>query len=224
MIKLVDYYIEKYKLDIIKYGDLRKYTKLFIFNKNEYIYQMDEEIDYFYFFVSGKAKVFTIVENGRSLLLRFYKPLMVIGDLEFANSNHNYASTSIMALNEVHCIGIPIKILEKEYENDIEFLKFVNNSLAEKLADLSIASSLNLLYPLENRLASYFVYLDNENSNEFIVIDKLTDIAELLGSSYRHLLRVMKKFQNEKLIIKNKNNVKIINNKILKQLAGDLYK
>ena len=199
MEKLLEYYIEKYDLEIIKHADLSKYVKLFVFNKNEYIYQMDQEVDFFYFFVSGKAKVFTMVENGKVLLLRFYEPLMIIGDMEFANSSYNYASTNIMALSEVHCIGIPIKILEEKYENDIKVLKFINNSLAEKLKDLSIASSINLLYPLENRLASYLVYLVNEDSNEIVLTDKLTDISELLGTSYRHLLRVIKEFQDDKL-------------------------
>lgn len=224
MKKILEYYIEKYDLGIIRHADLSKYIKLFVFNKNEYIYQMDQEVDFFYFFVLGKAKVFTMVENGKAFLLGFYEPLMIIGDMEFSNSNYNYASTNIMALNEVHCIGIPIKILEEKYENDIKVLKFINNSLAEKLQDLSVASSINLLYPLENRLASYLVYLSNEDFNEIILTDKLTDISELLGTSYRHLLRVIKKFQNDKLINKNKNKIEILDIEKLRKLAGDIYK
>ncbi len=224
MEKYLDYYIKEFNLDIINHSDLRKYAKLFVFNKNEYIYQMDEKVDFFYFFVSGKAKVFTIVENGKAFLLRFYEPLTIIGDMEFANKNYNYASTNIMALNEVHCIGIPIEILEKKYENDIEVLKFINNELSKKLKDLSISSSINLLYPLESRLASYLIYQINDVSNEFILADKLTDISDLLATSYRHLLRVIEEFQRKNLIIKKKNVVKIVDMKKMKEISRDLYK
>jgi len=224
MEKYLDYYIKKFNLDIINHADLRKHVKLFVFNKNEYIYQMGEKVDYFYFLVSGKTKVFTIVENGKAFLLRFYEPLTMIGDMEFANENFNYASTNIMALNEVHCIGIPIQILEEKYGNDIEILKFFNNELSKKLRELSISSSINLLYPLESRLASYLIYQINDESNEFILIDKLTDISDLLATSYRHLLRVIEEFQRKNLIIKKKNVIKIVDMKKLKGISRDLYK
>lgn len=222
--KLIDLYVEKYNIDIINFADLRENIELIHFEKNEYIYRLEESIDYFYFFVEGKAKVFTSVENGRDLLLRFYRPLMIIGDLEFANKKRRLATTNIMALSSVYCIGIPMNVLEEKYKNDIVVLKFINESLAEKLESLSVSSSINLLYPLENRLASYIVYLNLENNENEIVLDKLVDVADLLGSSYRHLLRVLKKFQSNKWIKKDKNVIVVLNEKALKELAGDLYK
>lgn len=55
-------------------------------------------------------------------------------------------------------------------------------------------SSINLLYPLENRLASYINELLLINNNESLYVDfdeSLVNIAEHLGSSYRHLLRTL---------------------------------
>ena len=61
-----------------------------------------------------------------------------------------------------------------------------------------------MLYPLENRLASYILETyTNEDSNN---AENLTQISELLGASYRHLLRVLNKFESEG--IKKRNNKK----------------
>lgn len=220
---LIKDYIVKYNLDIIKDIGIEKQLELVEFDKDEYIYEMEQPVNHFYFFVSGKAKVFIMMENGKRLLLRFYKPLMVIGDLEFAKNELSHASTYIKTLSKVHCIRVPIEILKEKYNDNAQFIKFINKSLAEKLEKLSISSSINLLYPLENRLASYLMYLYMGNKGEEIYIDQLGDIAELLGTSYRHLLRIFKLFSNRELIYREKNKIKIINEESLQKLAGNLY-
>jgi len=221
--KQLKHYIEKYNLEIIDDLGIKNQLELVVFDKDEYIYQMSEPVDYFYFFVEGKAKVYTMMENGKRLLLRFYRPLMVIGDLEFANSGMNYASTNIKTLSTVHCIRVSMSILRKNYSTDAQFIKFINQSLAEKLESLSISSSINLLYPLENRLASYLMYLYSGQEEKEVVIDQLGDIAELLGTSYRHLLRIFKLFSNRGFIHRQRNRIRIVDKEALQKLAGNLY-
>ncbi|MPM79649.1 hypothetical protein SDC9_126688 [bioreactor metagenome] len=85
-------------------------------------------------------------------------------------------------------------------------------------------SSINLLYPLENRLASYI----NESlvcgDNLYIDFDEnLNNIAELLGSSYRHLLRTFNTLCKKGVLKREDGKYKIINKVLLKDLAGDLY-
>jgi CRP-like cAMP-binding protein len=221
--ELLKHYIEKYKLEIIDDLGIINQLQLVEFEKDEYIYEMSESVDYFYFFVKGKAKVYTMMENGKRLLLRFYRPLMVIGDLEFANNDMNHASTNIKTLSKVHCIRVSMAILRKKYSDDAQFIKFINHSLAEKLESLSISSSINLLYPLENRLASYLMYLYSGPEEKVVLIDQLADIAELLGTSYRHLLRIFKLFSNREFITRERNKITIIDEDSLQKLAGNLY-
>lgn len=221
--KLLRYYIEKYKLNIIDDLGIITQLELVEFDKDEYIYEMSEPVDYFYFFVKGKAKVYTMMANGKRLLLRFYRPLMVIGDLEFANNEMNHASTNIKTLSKVHCIRVSMNILRKKYKDDAQFIKFINHSLAEKLESLSISSSINLLYPLENRLASYLMYLYSGPEEKVVIVDQLADIAELLGTSYRHLLRIFKLFSNRDFITRERNKITIIDEDSLQKLAGNLY-
>lgn len=93
--------------------------------------------------------------------------------------------------------------------------------MALKLASLSVSNSVNILYPLENRLASYILAsYTNEDSNN---TENLTQIAEFLGTSYRHLLRVVKEFELEKIIKRDNKKLVILDKDKLEDLAGDLY-
>ena len=93
--------------------------------------------------------------------------------------------------------------------------------MALKLASLSVSNSVNILYPLENRLASYILasYTNEDNNNT----ENLTQIAEFLGTSYRHLLRVVKEFELEKIIKRDNKKLVILDKDKLEELAGDLY-
>lgn len=216
-------YINKFNLDILDELDLKNSLDLIAFEAGEYLYKMADPVDYFYYFVSGKAKVFTTVENGRRLLLRFYEPLMLIGDLEFASMKSKEATTNIMALTPVHCLRIPMDILEKIYLNDANFVRYINRSLADKLVGLSVSSAINLLYPLENRLASYILYVSPNQKGQYFILDQLGDIAELLGTSYRHLLRTFKLLSKRDVIQRDRNKIKILDYDYLQELAGNLY-
>ena len=99
--------------------------------------------------------------------------------------------------------------------------------LGEKLSCDSNNSSINLLYPLENRLASYivaFVKVDDNKIKKFVFKESYSEISELLGTSYRHLNRTLNKFCSEGILKKNKKDYVIENFERLLCLAGDLYK
>ena len=194
------------------------------FDKYEYLSREEEDLEYLLFFIQGKAKVFKTLPNGRSLLLAFYNSIRVIGDIEIVKNQS--ATSTIQALSTCYCLAIPMKKARLELTNDRKFLKFTCESLAEKLAAVSMNSSINLLYPLENRLASYInEFLTNdEDSNIYIDFDEnLVNIAELLGSSYRHLLRTLNTLSKKGVLEKEDGKYKVINKVLLEELAGDLY-
>ena len=57
-----------------------------LFKKGEYICNENEKMEYLFFLVEGKGKVYVILKNGKSLLLSFCYPLTVIGDIEIVNN------------------------------------------------------------------------------------------------------------------------------------------
>lgn len=223
--RALNHYKNKYNISDIFENDMTEYMNLHLFNKGEYIFRANEKVGTLYFMVEGKAKVFTLLKNGKSLLLRFYKPFMAIGDVEFIDGST--ATCNVEAVNTAMCIGISLDHLHRFTINDSVFLKFICRSLGEKLAKNSVSSSINLLYPLENRLSSYILAIasDDKKSPSFdeIYTDKLTEMADLLGASYRHLVRTMNKLSHEGIIKKENNKIIILNRSSLEKLAGDLY-
>lgn len=82
-----------------------------------------------------------------------------------------------------------------------------------------------MLYPLENRLASYLLalYPNYLNPEDKVVTDNFTQLAELLGADYRHFLRIVDKLCSKNIIKKENRSLVIVNREELKKLAVDLY-
>ncbi len=209
--------INKYELNSIFSQEIMPFLELHMFKKNEHICFMNEELNYFYFFVHGKAKVYKTLPNGKSLLLEFYEPVQLIGDLEVISKIK--ANCNVKALKSSLCIAIPIQVVNSIALKDLNFLMYITKNLSSKLAKCSVTSSITITYPLENKLASYLLAM---NSKHIIRIDNYSNLADLLGTSYRHLNRVLNKLIEKGIILKDKNEIKIINKEDLENICVDL--
>ncbi|MCC3870043.1 cyclic nucleotide-binding domain-containing protein [Terrisporobacter mayombei] len=219
---IIENYYNELNMQKIFIDDMKSDMRLLKFEKHEYLIREDEDLEYLLFFIQGKAKVFKTLPNGRSLLLAFYKPFRVIGDIEIIKNQS--ATGTVLALSTCYCLAIPMEKARLKLIKDNKFLKFTCESLAEKLAAVSMNSSINLLYPLENRLASYINESLTYGDDLYIDFDEnLNNIAELLGSSYRHLLRTFNTLCKKGVLKREDGKYKIINKALLKDLAGDLY-
>lgn len=217
--KKLNYYVNKYKINEIFSSNMLPYMEIHHFKKNEHICLSGEDIKYLYFFVEGKSKVYIPTPNGKSLLIRFYSPVQIVGEIEILNKSK--IDCNIQAIKECVCIAIPRKVIEEKCLKDAKFLYYISTHLASKLSSASLSSSVNMLYPLENRLASYILATyTNEDSNS---TENLTQISEFLGSSYRHLLRVLNRLESENIIKRDNKKFIILDEDRLKELAGDLY-
>ncbi|MBV7276487.1 cyclic nucleotide-binding domain-containing protein [Clostridium sp. PL3] len=215
-------YIEKYDLSSIFEKEMIQYMELFSFSKGELVCSKSSEMNYMYFLVRGKLKVYTLHDNGKSILLRFNKPLNILGDLEFL-TNHKI-QCNVESVNESIIIGIKISNLLKYAYDDSKFLRFVIKNLGQKLYAISNSASINLLHPLESRFASYLLSIsfDENNSTSIseIKTSKFTELATLLGTSYRHLCRVINEFVSKDIIEKRGNTIIIKNVGKLEELSG----
>ncbi len=230
-VKMIEY-IKRYKVNDIFSTDMTPWMELLLFRKSEFMVKEGEEIPYLLFLTEGKAKVFTSLSNGKSLLLCFYQSFKVLGDLEAVDSVK--AVTNVQAIEDTYCIGISYRNVRKYLLEDAKFLRYVCSSLGGKLNRCSKNSSINLLYPLENRLASYIyttgeriILADSEknHTNKTVIQfnENLTEIAELLGTSYRHLLRTLSELCIRKIIKKTDSSYYVIDEKVLQELSADLY-
>lgn len=155
------------------------------YEKGEYISRERMPLSRLLLLESGKAKAFCDVENGRRLLVCFYESVGVIGEMELMMEMEG-ASASVACISKCAGIGIGLCPGNIQYmRSNAVFLNIVAKSLAYKLERSSKNGAHIILYPLEERLCSY-IEVTNENG---VFEEKLTEVAEVIGTSYRHLLR-----------------------------------
>ncbi|TCO74611.1 cyclic nucleotide-binding domain-containing protein [Marinisporobacter balticus] len=219
--KLLYHYISKYNIDHILNDATLSYTQLHYYEKGEQILHAENQLIYYYFFVSGKIKIFSQLENGKSMLLRFYTEFDTLGDVElFKNTS---IRCNVEAVENTYLVGIPAKILREKCYDNPKFLRFVIHSLSTKLESTSINSSYNLLYPLINRLSSYLI--EHITDKDYIILtSSYNDISEFLGTTYRHLHRTFNDLTSKRIIRCDGKKIYILNKNALIELSKNLYR
>jgi len=222
--KLKDY-IQQFNLHQIFETDMQAHMSLCKYDKGEDILVSGEPMIYFYFIVEGKAKIFNTLENGKSVLLRFTRPLSELGSVEVLEPVR-IVHSNVQSLYGTTVIRIPFQAIDEHTKDDTSFYKFIVRRLSHKLSTISNTHALNTTYPFKNRFASYLLSLtriDDVERIDEIDIDQLTDLATFLGTSYRHLNRVVKEMVEDGIIKKTKNSFIILDYKQLEELSGGFY-
>src|SRR6266511_3344355 len=223
MDRMVLSYYTQYQLDRFAGSDHINQFTIQHFAKGEKICELEQPIENLYFFVEGRAKVFIPVQNARQLLLCFYEPLQLFGDLEIFEDDP-LATTTVEAMTPCVCLALSRAFVINEMAVDPVFLKRLCLSLGRKLGRVIRNSALNLLHPLENRVASYILATATSNHKHQLVFSgNLTQIADLLGTSFRHLHRTLQSFCDQGILVKVKTNYTIQQIGELERRAAGVY-
>ena len=158
-------------------------AELFYFDKDEYITRQHVKTDYIYFIVKGHAKVFAYLDNDQTHCQQYFRSCEIIGetDLLWDEPPISY----VLSLSECLCIGICLSKYRKKLLDDTTFLRYTSKVLASRLKDKT--TTRNRLISLETRLINHILAF--QENGMFCM--NLKESAELLDSSYRHLLRIM---------------------------------
>lgn len=212
--------INQYALSGILTQDMIASAELVIYDQDEGVLEANQPMHYFYFFVSGKLKVFQVHENGRALLLQFYSAFDSLGEVEFMNDAP--ATCSAVAVQESLLIRIPFEVMHHSAKNHPPFLRYVIRSLSAKLMAADKHHAYNLLYPVKNRLSSYLKAY-SQNTQMIELKDSMQEISEYIGTTYRQLHRAFDQLQKSGIIDKKGKRILIQNTSELESLAGELY-
>lgn len=217
-------YLSTHQLDDMFPEDVVRHMYLTEYEKGENVVQIGNHFESFYILLEGKLKVYTILENGKKVLYRFHNPLSFIGDLEFVNDHPSSANFEALVTSLLICV--PMDILRKYMIRSPEFLILINRSIAEKFRTSSVISSMNLMYPLENRVASYLLSMSqikNQGLIEEFRVVTISEMADLLCTSYRHLSRVLSEFEEQGIIERKRGKIKMNDYKKIEELSIGLF-
>ncbi|MCD9025244.1 Crp/Fnr family transcriptional regulator [Cohnella silvisoli] len=208
----LNHYLHTHRLESIFNEPLLPYLSLYVFDQGELISSQGGLSEYLYVLVKGNIKVYNTSAEGRTLVISFKTPLEVIGEIEYIRGI-DFINT-VEAVSSVCMIGVHYRWLKKYGSDHSPLLQFLLEIITRKFFIKSNSLSFNLMYPVEVRLASYLLSVSQLSTSS------LTDAANLIGTSYRHLNRVIHKFCIDGLIERNKEFIVVTDRERLIALAG----
>lgn len=194
-------YIENYELQMLL--PHVEFIQLKTYEPGATILTEGYQIDGLYLLVNGKCRVATNEITGKSLLLRFCTPFSILGDIEcFQNVP---IQSEVNAEEPCEFLFISIDYYKYSLSLEPEFLQLLLKDLAYKLQTCTTASRVNLLASAETRFASYLCTIKLENTfAKQLATNNLEEIASLIGTTPRHLNRVIQKFQEKGILQKTR--------------------
>ncbi len=220
--KQLQYWLQYHQLNQIFPPDQIPKMRLVSMAAGEQVYQTGEALQKVHILVKGKLKIFFLQENGSIYLIGFNKDFAILGDLELFEDYplHN----EVAAMEPSILIEIDKDELLRTCWDYPPFLRFLIKHVSRKFHSSSVKANALSLYPLESRLAAYLltVYTDENQSVSFVKTNRYTDLANLLGCSYRHLHRTLQDFVAKGWIEKSGRQIRILDPEVLQELAKDI--
>ena len=219
-------YMKKHNLTSLLSGIPENEIQFYEFAKREVIINTGEPISQIFFFVDGKVKIYKLTNEGKRLTLRFQKAPVIVGELEYLHGEH--AQYSVAASSVCLAIGLRFETIRKYLNDNPDFLRYLLEMVSHKFSTKVHLSSMNLLYPVDVRFASYILSITGDEEETLFDEDRedvtLSDICEMIGTSYRHLNRVVQRFCEQGIIRKEQRTIHINNRQKLLEIAkGNIY-
>lgn len=220
--KQLQAYLQQYRIEDVFHEPLLPHLGLYQFEPGEVLCAQGERSEILYVLVKGTTKTSLTSPEGKTLVLSFKTPPEMIGDIEYVERVE--LMNTVEAVTTVEVLGIRYQWLYQYGQDHAPFLRFILNIITYKFRVKSESMSFNLMYPVEIRLASYLLSVTTLEHNTLLTGDpadyNLTDIANLIGTSYRHLNRVISQFSEDGLLERTRGKLVILNREGLEKLTG----
>ncbi|MFC3932363.1 Crp/Fnr family transcriptional regulator [Streptococcus dentapri] len=193
--KNLEYYLTKYQLYRIFPQHYIKHLQLDFYDKGQAICQQGEKLKYLFYFIEGQVKIVRRLFNGKEHILETQSRPTLIGDIELMSNQDSVSS--VIALEPSLVIQLPLTNRDQFYQDPL-FLYQIGRQLAQKLEQQNIISSTNISYSVKERLATHI--LANEVAGDFQLQPSV--LSDAFGTSYRHLIRVIRELLDQEIIEK----------------------
>lgn len=228
----VQTYIEKFRMHAFLNDRLLSALRLFRFPRHASIFIAQAQPTFLYFLVKGQLQCTHFHMNGKPAVIALSDPITAIGDLEIMNNVPVYSN--VIATRPVELLGISADTVNRFGSEDPQFLRFLVDELRRKLYKTNVIQATQVL-PVIARLATYMLALVAEpagptettgridaavgtRARELSLPDK-ESLASMLGTTPRHLNRVLNELANIGAIGDNYPNIRILNRELLQEVV-----
>lgn len=182
--------------------DIEKTGKIKFFNKNN-IVLTNKLNEFAYIVLSGKIKVSRINHsNGKEQILKILRKSDIYDISYILNPKLEDKYNIITALEDTEVLELPINIIRKWIDINIEFKEFFYSHVSEYINSLESLTENISLESTYSRLLTLITNNFNPNSKQYKILDNLTheEIAALIGTVRAVLNRDLQKMKEEGII------------------------
>ncbi len=180
------------------------------YKKGDILFYEGEEPENLYILTDGIIRVFKTDFKGHEITLHHFYPVSLIAEL--ANfENLNYPATAEFE-TDGKVLAINFDMFEKELMKNPTLAYELVKSLLYKIRVLDNVIVQNLMMDAVSRVAK-FIY---EHEDLFLTL-KHNKIASVLNITPETLSRILKKFREQNILVKDKSGYKIVDKEKLKK-------
>lgn len=212
----IQQYITQFEIASFLNEDLLQHLQLFHFPAYSNVYIEQDEQHSLYFLVKGQVQCNHYHLNGKLAVFALSSPFTTIGDFEILTDER--VSSNVIAMEDTVMLGIASHFVDRYGANDPRFLRFLIDQLRGKLYKMNTLQ-MNQLLPVISRLAVYILAEMVDNDRQSIVLPNKEDLASLLGTTSRHLNRVLKELVEAGAIRVDYPKIEIVDRSILQNFT-----
>lgn len=198
-------------------------SSLFVrtFQPDEFILKAGDKIDGLYFLLSGRYMVSSLEVTGKELLLRYCQQPAIMGDIEIFTDC--LVVSNCVSVEPCEVLFIPLEVYEAHLKFDSKFNQLLLKELAYKLLTCTISSRVNALSPVNIRLAAYLCTVESPSLvNQYIKTNSLDDVASLIGTTKRHINRILKDWTEKGIIKREEKEIQILDWDKIKKISENV--
>lgn len=214
--KTIQQYVAQFGMTRFLNENLLDHLQVFHFPVYSSVYSEQDEQHYLYFLVKGQVQCSHYHLNGKLAVFAVSKPFAAIGDIEILSDAR--VKSNVIATEETTMLGIASEVVDRYGASDPRFLRFLIEQLREKLYKTN-ALQVNQVLPVINRLAVYLLAQPAANAQGAVLLPDKEGLASLMGTTSRHLNRVLRELVDDGYISASYPLVHIINRAALEGFA-----
>lgn len=196
------------------------YTNLFLLRKyikDEFLVTEGIANDYLFFIWKGTVKCFSNHISGKTQFFTYLTEKEAIGIIGSIHGTE--PSCNVQAQTECICVVLPLSHIREQLLNDVLFLRFLCKQLTHAIATNNHYLQITQCSSFESKLAAR-ILASMENG---VCHLNLSATAEVIGTTYRTLLRMLSKFCSDGILEKNGKNYRILDESFLVTCAEGSY-
>jgi CRP/FNR family transcriptional regulator len=189
------------------------------FNKGEIIFSEGDEGNGFFVIAEGRVKVFKVSTEGKEQILHIFGPGQPFGEVPVFTGQRFPANAQ--AIDKTRVLFFPrasiVDLISANPSLALNMLAIMSKKLRQFAVQIENLS----LKEMPARLASYLIFLADEQNNDNVVSLKISkgQLASILGTIPETLSRVFAKLSGQNLISVDGKKIALLDRRGLENLA-----